>query len=312
MAFYNLFRTVLTIILALSFSSATPTTAACDRTCLLKIMTVYTDAISTKNTSSVPLSPSAKITNNGNITTLGTGLIWQTPGSLRLPYRNVQIDIQTGSATLFALITNVTVPVTSTAEQIDNPPAGQWWYFGLRLKIANQQITEIEELASTIGIPGTDPSTVHVADRIWSTYIPPHQQSTRDELAAIADSYWSTVAGQLPWEETPFHPECQRFELGTQTTNAVFGPGSCGTEFLAPELQGGTVTNRRIYVVDEDYGIVFGIAWFGGPNSTAGDAILEGFKIQDGLIRFIEAWYPLQGQSWAGWGEGPGCCPPST
>jgi hypothetical protein len=299
-------------VLTSLFSITTATNTTCDRRCLLKIMTVYTDAISTKNTSAIPISPNAKITNNGNTTSLGTGLIWQTPGSLRLPYRNVQIDPVTGSATLFALITNVTVPVTSTPELIDNPPAGQWWYVGLRLKVENQLITEIEELASTIGITGTDPSTIHtIPDRIWSTYIPPSQQSSRDELTAIADSYWSTVAGQLPWQQTPFHPECQRYELGTQTTNAVFGPGSCGTEFLAPELQGGTVTNRRIYVVDEDYGVVMGIAWFGGPNSTRGDAILEGFKIQDGLIRAIEAWYPLQGQSYSGWGEGQGCCPPS-
>jgi hypothetical protein len=223
------------------------------------------------------------------------------------------VDADTGAITFFALITNVTVPLTATPEEIDNPPPGQWWYYALRLQVANNSvITEVEELVSTIGITGTAPQSIPTAaDRIWDAIIPEDERSTTTELQEVANDYWSTVGGTLPWPQAPFHPECQRVELGTQTTNAIFGPSSCGTEFLAPSLQGGTVTNRRFYINDPVRGIVAGIAWFGGQNTTAGTAILEQFKIQDGLIRRIEAYYPLQGQSWSGWGTGKGSGPPS-
>jgi hypothetical protein len=298
-------------VMALLFSGVTAT-STCGRKCLLQILTVYTDAIELKNVSAIPIDPSVRITDNGNVTGLGDGMVWQTPGALRLPYRQALVDVNTGAATIFALITNVTVPVTSTAEEIDNPPPGQWWYYALRLKVVNSLITEVEELVSTIHIPGTDPASIPTEpDRIWDGIIPADEQMTSQDLQQVADDYWSTVGGTLPWPQAPFHPECQRVELGTQTTNAVFGPGSCGTEFLAPQLMGGTVTNRRFYVTDPARGIVAGIAWFGGQNTTAGTAILETFKIQDGLLRHIEAYYPLQGQSWSGWGTGKGCCPPS-
>ena len=111
---------------------------------------------------------------------------------------------------------------------------------------------------------------------------------------------FSTVAGEIPWNEAPFHPECNRIELGTQTTNAVFAPGSCGTEFLSPALMGGTVTNRRFYVADPGVGVVVGIGFFGGPTG-GGTVVFEVFKIQDGLIRHIEAFFALDGQRVSGW-----------
>ena len=273
----------------------------CDRTCLLNILTIYTDAISLKNISAVPTSPAVRVTNNGNLSTLGQGLVWHTPGDLRIPYRHALVDEISGSATLRATISNVTVPINATVDQIVNPPPGKWWWYALRLRVVDGLITEIEEIVSATGIPGGLASSLTQPDRIWDTYIPHPKQLSRAELFNTANQYFSTVAGQLPWEQAPFHPECNRIELGTQTTNAVFAPGSCGTEFLSPGLQGGTVTNRRFYVADPEVGVVAAIGWFGGPQSTAGVAVFEVFKIQDGLIRHIEAFFPLEGMTVAGW-----------
>jgi hypothetical protein len=278
---------------------------------LLQILTLYTDALSQKNVSAIPVDPKVRITNNGNITTLGNGLVWHTPGTLRLPYRTASVDPITGAAIIRATVTNVTV-TAFTAEAIENPPPGQWWHYGVRLKVVNSLITEIEEIASATGFPASQPQLLTLPDRIWDTGIPAAQIATRDQLDATADAYWSTVGGTIEWDKAPFHPECQRVEMGTATTDAVFAPGSCGTEFLSPALMGGTVTNRRVYVTDPEMGVVVGLGWFSSANSTNGTVVLEHFKIQDGLLRYIEAVFAFDGQNWSGWGTGRGSAPPTS
>jgi len=284
--------------------------AVCDRQCLLQILTIYADGLSQKNVSAIPVDPKVRVTNNGNVTTLGNGLVWHTPGSIRLPFRHAVVDPTTGAATFRATITNITVDAL-TADAIANAPDGAWWYYLLRLQVTNGLITEVEEIATATGFPGTDPASLTFPDRIYDTYIPTNLQATRDQLAATADAYWSTVNGQIPWPQAPFHPECQRVEMGTATTNAIFAPGSCGTEFLSPALMGGTVTNRRVYAIDPNYGVVAGLGWFSAVNSTSGTVVFEVFKIQDGLLRHIEATFAFNGQNWSGWGTGRGSSPPS-
>jgi hypothetical protein len=298
-------------MLMATFLQCVQSAPVCDRQCLLQILTVYTDAILLKNVSAIPVDPKVRITNNGNVTTLGSGLVWNTPGALRLPYRNAVVDPTTGAAVIRATITNVTVDALTVAA-IENPPPGQWWYYGVRLQVVNGLITEIEEIASATGFPAAQPQSLTLADRIWDTVIPADQVMTRDALAATADAYWSTVNYNIPWNKAPFHPECQRVEMGTQTTNALFAPGSCGTEFLGAFLMGGTVTNRRVYIVDPTLGVVVGLGWFSAVNSTSGTVVMEQFKIQDGLLRYIEAVFAFDGQNWSGWGTGRGSAPPSS
>jgi hypothetical protein len=216
-----------------------------------------------------------------------------------------------------ATVTNECVPRTATVEEITNPPPGEWWWYALRLKIVDGQITEIEEIASQVGFPGTKASFLVTPDRIWDTIVPEDERSTAEELQRIANDYFSTVSGTISWNEAPFHPECNRYELGAATTNAVFLPGSVGTGLLSPALQGLKVTNRRFYVVDPVRGVVGAIAKFRPPvisdSVTRGavDAVIfEEFKIQDGLIRHLEAFFDVQGQAYSNWGTGDGSIPP--
>jgi hypothetical protein len=312
MAMKKVFAVMVGAVCMLASLLATVNAApVCDRECLLQILTIYTDAISQQNTSAIPVAPNVRITNNGNVTTLGAGLVWQTPGALRFPYRHAFVDPVTGAATFRATVTNITV-TEFTAEAIANPPPGVWWYYGLRLQVVNGLITEIEEIASSTGFPGAQPQLLDEPDRIWDAPIPEDQRATRDELAAIANKYWDTVSG-ADWRQAPFHPECQRIEMGTVTVNSIFAPGSCGTEFLGAFLQGGIVTNRRVYAIDPIYGQVVGIGWFGSQNASNpnGSVVYEEFKIQDGLLRHIEAVFDFAGQNWSGWGTGRGSAPPS-
>jgi hypothetical protein len=290
--------------------------APANRQSLLRILTLYTDGICLKDTNAIPIATDVRVTNNGKLASLGDGPVWKMPGSVRIPYRRAIVDAITGAALLRATVTNETISLTASIEEIANPPRGEWCWYALRLKVVGDLITEIEEIVSRVGLPGTPASFMRTPDRIWDAIVPDDQRSTREELQQIADDYFSTVSGTIPWNEAPFHPECNRYELGAATTNAVFLPGSVGTGLLSPVLQGLNVTNRRFYAVDPVLGVVAAIAKFTPPKkseSGTGGAveavIYEEFKIQDGLIRHLEAFFDVEGQEYSNWGTGPGSSP---
>jgi len=69
------------------------------------------------------------------------------------------------------------------------------------------------------------------------------------------------------------------------------------------------VRNRRFYIADVERGVVFAIGNFMTPPeypNNNGSVVFEVFKIQDGLIRHIEAFFRGNGQLHSGWGDGPG------
>jgi hypothetical protein len=277
-----------------------------ERRSLLRILTVYTDALCLKDVSAVPVASHVRVTNNGHVTTLGGGTVWQTPGMIRIPFRRALVD---STAVMFrGTVTNE----SSSLEELANPAPGQWFWYALRLKVIDELITEIEEIVSKVGFPGCPASSLTIPDRIWDIVVPDEQRSTADELKQIADDYFSTISGTIPWNEAPVHPECNRYELGFPTTNAAFLPGSVTTSLLNPLLKGLTVTNRRFYVVDPLLGVVGAIAKFTPPERGPGEGgaiaavVFEEFKIQDGLIRHVEAFLNLEVQHYSGWGTGPG------
>src|SRR5271154_2957907 len=87
---------------------ATAVNATCDRGCLLKLLTIYTDGLQSKNPTAIPISRDVRITDNGAVTSLGQGRVWLTPGTLRLPYRHAVVDPVSGAATIQATVTNYT------------------------------------------------------------------------------------------------------------------------------------------------------------------------------------------------------------
>ena len=106
----------------------------------------------------------------------------------------------------------------------------------------------------------------------------------------------------------PWHPECQRIELGTFTVNSELNAGSCGGEFRTPSMKW-NVRNRRYYIADVERGVVVAVGNFTTPPeypNNNGSVVFEVFKVQDGMIRHIEAFFRANGQLHSGWGEGAG------
>ncbi len=302
-------RSALIGLLALLFvpamASAQGAGAACDRRCLLRVLTDYTEALTDNDTTRLALAPGLRVTSNGAAAPLGKSAAWG-PGR-RLPYRHVFVDPVTGAAVFYGVLTTA---APSPRQQTAAAGSARWWYYVARLKVEDHRITEVEEIVyerAPAGF-GADASTLHLADRIYDTVLPESERSSREQLFAIANAYFDAVSRRVDYHDVPWHPECQRIELGVFTVNAPATAGSCGGEFKVPSMKW-TVENRRFYIADVERGVVLAVGNFTTPPEfprNNGSVVMEVFKVQDGLIRHIEAFFKGDGQLHSGWGTGPG------
>jgi len=267
---------------------------SCGRTCLLQVLTDYTEAITDNDTSRLKLAGNARATANGLVTPLGKGEVW---GQVkRIPYRQAFVDPETGSAVFYGTLTN---GPTRDAEK--------WWFYVVRLKVESGAISEIEEISFDGTLGGTPASSLKLPDRIWDTVLPEEEQVSRAELFRLADMYFSAVGHEVDYRDVPWHPECTRIELGALTVNSEMQPGSCGGEFQNPRMKW-PVVNRRFYIADVARGVVLALGDFTAPADfpdNNASTVMEVFKVQDGMLRYIEAFFRGNGQKQAGWGTRP-------
>lgn len=252
----------------------------CSRRCLLEFLQTYTEGLLDNDTSRIKVSPSLRVTSNGVDVQLGKGEVWGL--AKRMPYRQAFVDPVTGAAIFLGTVTNAP---TSAAER--------WWFYMVRLKVVAKQVTEIEEISYDGMLRRTPASKLSQADRIYDAVLPADEQVSRAELIATANQYFDVVSGTLDYHDAPWHPECSRLEDAVLTVNQPESPGSCAGEFENPRIRW-IVKNRRIYIADVERGIVVAVANFTSPpeypNNNA-SVVFEVFKIQDGLIRHIEAMF---------------------
>jgi hypothetical protein len=297
------------VIAAASMSGAAqPARGACDRHCLLSHLTEYTEAITDNNVARLAVSPTVRVTSNGAIAELGKGQVWG-PGR-RLPYRQTFVDPLTGAAVFYGVVTNATRSDRAAAPAGPDAAREHTWFYVVRLRIEAQRITEIEEVSyePAEGGFGANPASLTLPDRIFDAWLPQSERVSRADLFAIANKYFDAVSHRIDYHDVPWHPECQRIELGIFTVNSARSPGSCGGEFQTPSVKW-NVENRRFYVADVERGVVVAIANFMTPPEyprNNGSVVFEVFKVQDGLIRQIHAFFRGNGQPVSGWGEGPG------
>jgi hypothetical protein len=274
--------------------------ASCDRRCLLHTLTEFTEAITDDSTARLKLSPSVRATFNGVQGQLGKGEVWGA--NRRLPYRQAFVDPVTGAAVFYGIVTEGVRGRAPTSA-----PKPKWWFYVARLKVAGGRITEVEEIAypKPEGGFGADPADLHLPDRIFDTVLPADERSSRKALFDIANKYFSAVSHQIDYHDVPWHPECQRVEIGVFTVNAPGTSGSCGGEFKTPSVKW-NVINRRFYIADVERGVVLAVGNFTTPPEypkNNGSVVMEVFKVQDGMIRHISAFFRGNGQLHSGWGD---------
>jgi hypothetical protein len=207
-----------------------------------------------------------------------------------------------------------------------DPQAGQVGFFGtieehghpvilgLRLKIDNRKISEMEVIAlrKTAGV-FSEPQNL-VDKPIFHQALEPSERRPRAELIRVANSYFEGMEAGTD-KNTPFDKDCQRIENGVITSNDPASKSpitrmSCGAQFATGFTKVITrVQERRFPVVDEERGLVLSVIRFdhSGKNKTITWAdgsshpvnppfdqpfsffIAELFKVSDGKINRIEA-----------------------
>jgi hypothetical protein len=143
--------------------------------------------------------------------------------------------------------------------------------------------------------------------------VPVPSRSSRAELIALSDGYFSTLERNDGTIRTKFHPGCNRIENGVQTTNnpEFFVPVahlSCEAQFAQGNYRyDDRLRGRRFPLIDEERGIVLAHGFIdhrgvlGDYELTDGTRVsspirrphtfylAEAFKIRDGALLQIEA-----------------------
>jgi hypothetical protein len=271
----------------------------CDRECLKGITDLYFRALEQHNPSLLPLAPNAKYTETGLVVKLGEGL-WRTAGAPG--YRLEIYDPETGGIGLDAVVPDRGVPTIVAT----------------RLKVENQQVTEIETILVHKGDKAvfSAPEKLVEASAHFTRKIAAPEQNSRLELMAAADAYFRAfqTEGTPEYIRAPLLSETLRVENGMQATN-VATPNhpaiSAGEQFDRAIFQGTKIYDRRYPVVDTQVGAVMALVRFHhdaaapppGAAPNRGDTVVcEIFAVEQGKIVEIQAtWIPPAEQLTTPW-----------
>ncbi|MGB9069881.1 MAG: hypothetical protein WCC21_15025 [Candidatus Acidiferrales bacterium] len=270
----------------------------CDRSCLNAFLDQVIAAMVAHDASSLPLARAVKYTENGQLLKIGDGFWGTASGSPT--YKIYADDPQAGEVMFMGVLPENGAPVI----------------LGLRLKVELHRISEMEALvARKEGGSIARPENLVTPNPIFSETVPPAERRSRQNMIAIANSYFSAIEkGHASY--VPFDANCNRIESGVQTTNnqaaatnpdSVLGMG-CADQIKTKNFQPDTlIRDRRFAVIDEERGLVFVLGFFDhdaqlrsytlanghtvkqtrtGPWSWE---IAEMFKIQGGKIVRVEA-----------------------
>jgi len=231
------------VLLAAGMGIAPAADVTCDRACLEGFVDQYLGALVAQDPSKLPLAKNARYTENGQELKLGDGM-WGptvTLGSYKLYFA----DPQAGQVGFFGTIEEHGHPVI----------------LGLRLKIDNKKISEMEVVAlrKTSGV-FSHPENL-VDKPIFHQALAPRERRQRAELIRVANSYFEGMEAGTD-KNTPFDKDCQRIENGQITSNDPTSKSeitrmSCGAQFATGFTKVITrVEERRFPVVDEERGLV--------------------------------------------------------
>ena len=155
----------------------------CNRACLENVVEQYLTALVAHDPKRVPLSKDVKYTENAQLMELGDGF-WKTAEG-RGNYTHIFADPEFGQVSYMGTMREAGAPLLMS----------------LRLRIELGRITEIESVFFKPG--GGGPNNIADMDKPYKPEdirfksIPPAQQMSRQELIAVADAYFTGLAGKM-------------------------------------------------------------------------------------------------------------------
>ena len=234
---------------------------SCDRNCLVEKMDQYLAALAKNDPSAAPLAEDAMLVENTKKTPIGEGL-WKTATGGPTDFKIMVADEAADEIAFMGVI-----------EENKNPAIA-----AIRLKIENHKIAKIDHLVvhNEEGTP-LSPNMSKVRPAFLERQ-PKMERISRARMIEIANSYYEAIV-QDNGNVAPFADECQRRENGMITANnseplqkdadaamqemAVFGRMKCGEQLSTGIMSYITdITDRRVFAVDEEKGLVFAFSIF--------------------------------------------------
>jgi hypothetical protein len=168
----------------------------CTRDGLKGIIGQYFNALEARNPSGLPLAATVKFTENGVEMPVGEGF-WKTAGKVLLK-RDLLDTYKCGTHSNVVIEEKYTAPKTTAPAAKASPFAGlsakppadgaiRPILYGVRLKIENQQIAEIETfVARETEFAFNAANVLETKDQDWESIIPVEQRSSRLAMIAAA------------------------------------------------------------------------------------------------------------------------------
>ncbi len=279
----------------------------CNRACLEGFVDRYLDAMKDNTVSDALFAREVKFTENGIRLPLGSEGLWFNMSG-RGNYRFYVPDVETQQVAYIG-----TVRFGGETETDGTLAA-----LALRLKIVDNRITEVEQLAirpdntqQVVGggnapaAPSRFPPTGEAVEamgqphEIFRQPIPEARRATREELIKSANYYFTGLARNDGKGYYNFTDDCVRFENGIDVLAGRAGAQGgaaptrtrCKEQFENGSLNGvvSRVRDRRFVAVDRERGIVFAFGFFDHDRINWTWQLAELFRIEDGMISRIEA-----------------------
>jgi hypothetical protein len=274
--------------LAMATGAAAQAPAACDKACLEGIAQAYRTAYLAHDPSKAPFAAQVRYTEN-NIEMPFPDGTWDTVTEDVGPAL-VMSDPQAGQVAIFT-------PIRQRAVE---------GYLGVRLKVDNGRITEVEHIISTARNLSSPPTPIapiaqfELDPRLDRT-VPADQRASRAALAAHANGYFDTLQGNDgEIRGTCFHDFAIRRENGMLFSDIKGG-------FESGRYRFNNRVRREILLIDEERQIALARGFIdhkgvldtyqltdGTPvKSTFQEpqswGLLEAFKVEDGCISSVAA-----------------------
>jgi hypothetical protein len=240
-----------TLLLALAANAAQPQCAT--RDCLIKLADDYVAALVAHDPRRLPFAVNARFVENVQQKKLGEGL-WQTASGGLTKFRIYVPDPVSGTVGFMGMMEE----------------SGKPLMLGLRLKVFNGQITEVEHVLAR-GINARNLTFLQEPRAIFST--PVKKQMPRWQMLGIAHSYYEAIDyndGLL----SPMGRDCERREngspssadKGTPPPNAEIPYWSaldCTPQFSTNMMAYiDSIDNVRVLAIDQVNGLAFGLSHF--------------------------------------------------
>jgi hypothetical protein len=264
---------------------------ACDKACLQGIADAYLAALAAHDPSKAPMAPNAKFTEQAQPMAVGDGQLWKLTTEGTTTFKIPVADPIAGQIGLIVVLKAALPPEpprgggAGAAPAAAPAPGPATVQLALRLKVESRRITEAEHIFARIGAPAQIAALQTPRPAFLAT-VPPADRMPRSWMFLVANAYYdSLVLGD--GELTPFADDCGRRENGMHTAGvgrpAPVGPpragGPGGAPGGGPQLPNGcaeqltaramtyigSIDLRRIWIADEEKGLVFALTMFRHP-----------------------------------------------